>query len=175
MCTLANAKTDSDDFFVQKGFLLLECKTRSLQERWQQRVPTASKSHIGRSRFQPVFAIEESAGHCSKKSRWRGKLVPSADTYNVQRHRRTTQTVSQGCWRSELSEKKSCVALVQYKVEKPESFYAQVQLFAREKEPEKFQKVVYLKNKLEKFVYLLDVMNSVYDKVITNQPIFIVL
>ena len=67
--------------------------------------------------------------------------------------------------------RKVCVALLRYNVDKPESSYAQVLLFARKKEDEKFQQVVYVKYKLEEFIYLLDVMNSVYDKVITNQPI----
>ena len=64
-----------------------------------------------------------------------------------------------------------CVTLLWYDVDKLESSYAQVRLFARKKEDEKFQQVVYLTYKLEEFIYLLDVMNSVYDKVITNQPI----
>ena len=46
----------------------------------------------------------------------------------------------------------------------------QVKLFARKKEHEKLQQVVYVKYKLGEFIYLLDVMTSVYDKVI-NQPI----
>ena len=67
--------------------------------------------------------------------------------------------------------RKICVTLLRYNVDKPESSYAQVRLFARKKEDEKFQQVVYVNYKLEEFIYLLDVMNSVYDKVITNQPI----
>ena len=67
--------------------------------------------------------------------------------------------------------KKVCVTLLRYNVDKPESSYAQVQLFARKKEDEKFQQVVNVKYKLEEFIYLLDKMNSVYDKVITDQPI----
>ena len=67
--------------------------------------------------------------------------------------------------------RKICVTLLRYNVDKPESSYAQVRLFARKKEDEKFQQVVYVKYKLEEFIYLLDVMNSVYDKVIINQPI----
>ena len=67
--------------------------------------------------------------------------------------------------------RKICVTLLRYNVEKPESSYAQVRLLARKKEDEKFQQVVYVNYKLEEFIYLLDVMNSVYDKVITNQPI----
>ena len=56
-------------------------------------------------------------------------------------------------------------------MDQPESCYAQVRLLARKKEHENFQQVVYVNFKLEDFIYLLDVMNSVYDKVITNQPI----
>ena len=67
--------------------------------------------------------------------------------------------------------RKICVTLLRYNVDKPESSYAQVRLFARIREGEKFQQVVYVKYKLEDFIYLLDVMISVYDKVFTNQPI----
>ena len=64
-----------------------------------------------------------------------------------------------------------CVTLLRYNVDKPESSYAQVRLIASKNEDGKFEQVVYLNYKLEEFIYLLDVMNSVYDKVITNQPI----
>ena len=57
--------------------------------------------------------------------------------------------------------RKICATRLRYNVDKPESCYAQVRLFARKKEDEKFQQVVYVKRKLEEFVYLLDVMNSV--------------
>ena len=67
--------------------------------------------------------------------------------------------------------KKICVTLLRYNVDKPESSYAQGQLFARKKEDDKFQQVVYVTYKLEKIICLLDVMCSVYDKDITNQPI----
>ena len=67
--------------------------------------------------------------------------------------------------------RKICVPPLRYNVDKPESSYAQVRLFARKKEDEKFQQVVYVNYKLEDFIYLLDVQNSVYDKVNTNQPI----
>ena len=67
--------------------------------------------------------------------------------------------------------RKICVTLLRYKVDKPDSSYAQVPLFARKKEDENIQQVVYVNYKLVEFIYLLDVKNSVYDKVITNQPI----
>ena len=64
-----------------------------------------------------------------------------------------------------------CVTLLRYNVDKPESFYAQIRLFARKKEDENFQQVVYVNYKFEEFIYLLDVMISVYNWVITKQPI----
>ena len=68
-------------------------------------------------------------------------------------------------------ERRICVTLLRYKPDNPETAYAQVRLFGRKKEEEKFQQIVYVNYKLDEIVYLLDVMNSVYDKVIANQPI----
>ena len=56
--------------------------------------------------------------------------------------------------------RKICVTLLRYNVDKLESSYARVQLFARIMENEKFQQVVYLNYKVEKFIYLLDVMTN---------------
>ena len=62
------------------------------------------------------------------------------------------------------------VTLLRYKVDKPQTSYAPVRLFGRKKEEEKFQQILYVNYKLDDFVDLLDVINSVYDKVIANQP-----
>ena len=67
--------------------------------------------------------------------------------------------------------RKICVTLLRYKTDNPDTSYAQVRLFGRKTEQEKFQQIVYVNYKLDEFIYLLDVMNSVYDKVIANQPI----
>ena len=64
-----------------------------------------------------------------------------------------------------------CVTLLGYKANNPDTSYAQLRLFGRKTAEEKFQQIVYVNYKLDEFVYLLDVMNSVYDKVIANQPI----
>ena len=48
--------------------------------------------------------------------------------------------------------RKICVTLLRYNVDKPESFYAQVRLLARKKEDEKFQQVVCVNYKLEDFI-----------------------
>ena len=67
--------------------------------------------------------------------------------------------------------RKICVTLWRYNVDKPESSYAQVQFFARKKEDEKFQQVVYVNFTHEELIYLLDVKISVNGKITTNQPI----
>ena len=63
------------------------------------------------------------------------------------------------------------MTLLRYKADNPDSSYAQVRLFGRKTEEENFQQIVLFNYRLDEFVYLLDVMNSVYDKVIANQPI----
>ena len=75
----------------------------------------------------------------------------------------------------DLANRKICVTLLRYNVDKPQRSYAQVRLFARKKEGEKFRQVVYVIYKLEEYINLLDLMSSVYNKVITNEPICIVL
>ena len=65
----------------------------------------------------------------------------------------------------------TCVTLLRYNVDNPDTSYAQVRLFGRKTEEEKIQQIVYVNYRLDEFIYLLDVMNSVYDKVIANQPI----
>ena len=65
--------------------------------------------------------------------------------------------------------RKVCVTLLRYGVDKPESSYAQVRLFARKTKDEKFQRSVYVNYKLEEFIYPLDEMISVHDKIFTNQ------
>ena len=69
------------------------------------------------------------------------------------------------------SKKRICVRLLRYKADNPDTSYAQVRLFGRKTEEEKNQQIVYVNYRLDEFIYLFDVMNSVYDKVIANQPI----
>ena len=50
-------------------------------------------------------------------------------------------------------------------MDNPQTSYAQVRLFGRKKEEEIIQQFVYVNYKIDEFVYLLDVMISVYDEV----------
>ena len=58
---------------------------------------------------------------------------------------------------------------LQYIVEKPESYYAQVLLFSKKKADQKSQPIVFVNYKLEEFIWLLELMNTVLDKVITKK------
>ena len=57
--------------------------------------------------------------------------------------------------------RKIFVTLLRYIKDKSESSYAQVRIFARKKDDEKFQQVVYVNYKLEEFIYLLDLKDYV--------------
>ena len=67
--------------------------------------------------------------------------------------------------------RKICVTLLRYKADNPDTSYAQVGLFGRKTEEEKFKQIVYVNYRLDEFIFLVDVMISVHDKVIANQPI----
>ena len=67
--------------------------------------------------------------------------------------------------------RKICVTLLRCEVDNPETSYAQGRLFGRKKEKENFQQIFNVIYKPDDFVYLRDVINSLYDKVIANQPI----
>ena len=86
-------------------------------------------------------------------------LIPTMSNDMEEQLKLALKLVDETDW----TNKKNCVTLLQYNVDKPECCFAQVQLFARKKEDEKIKQIVYVIYKLEEFIYLLDVMNSVYD------------
>ena len=68
-------------------------------------------------------------------------------------------------------QRRICVTLLRYKVDNPDTSHAQVRLFGRKTEEENFQQIVYVNYRLDEFLNLLDVMNSMYDNVNANRPI----
>ena len=65
---------------------------------------------------------------------------------------------------------KICVTLLQYSVDKPETFHFQIRLFAKKKEHGKFRQILYVNYEIEEIIYLLDATKSVHDEAITNPP-----
>ena len=72
---------------------------------------------------------------------------------------------------AEGAKRRVCVTLLRYKENNPETSYAQIRLFIRRTEEKKFQQLVYVNYKIDDFIYLLDVMNSVYDQVLDYKPL----
>ena len=66
--------------------------------------------------------------------------------------------------------RKICVTMLRYNVEKPETSYVQVRLFGRKEDEEKVNQNVFVNCKLDILIFLLDITNSVYDKVIASEP-----
>ena len=66
-------------------------------------------------------------------------------------------------------QRKVCVTMLRHSVEKPETSYVLVRLFGRRKDEEIFNQIVYVNYKLDEFIQLLDVMNSVFDKISANE------
>ena len=69
------------------------------------------------------------------------------------------------------SHRKICVTMLRYNLEEPETSNVQVRLLARRKDEEKFNQIVYVNQKLDKFNYLLDEMKSVYHRVLANESL----
>ena len=140
-------KDDKKEFRLVKNLTMGEADFKQFMRLRNQRV-NAAENVARKENWTPVLTPTIS-GDMDEQLKLAQKLVDAVDRTN----------------------RKICVTLLRYNVDKLESSYAQVRIFARNKEDEKFQQVVYVKYKLEELIYLLDVMNSVYDKVITNQPI----
>ena len=91
-----------------------------------------------------------------------------------ERHGGTTEGCSQSDWQCGLPKQKYLCFTAAIQDGQLITSYAQVSLSGRKNVEEKLQQNVYINYKLDESVYLVDVMNSVYDKVIANQPICIV-
>ena len=111
--------------------------------------------------------LKNAAGNCAKEESLTPVLLPTMFRDMNEQLKLAHKVVDV----VDRTKRNVCVTLLRYNVDKPESSYAQVRLFERKKEDEEIQQVVYVNYKFEEFIVLLDVMNSVYDKVITNQPI----
>ena len=175
MWFLANVKTDLDNVLVQQRFQLLGCKTQFFKKDDKKDFRIVQNLTMGEADFnqfmrlrnQPVNAAENFA----REENLTSVLIPTLFRDMDEQFKLAHKVVDV----VDRTNRKTCVTLLRYKVDKPESSYAQARLFARKVEDEKFQQVVYVSYKVEEFIYLLDVRNSVYDKVFTNQPICIVL
>ena len=172
MWTLVNAKTDLDEFFGPKIFFdYLDVKLKMFKrvEHKQFRLAQnltreeAGSNQFIRLRNQLVVAVRD----FSKEENLLPVQLKLLAKDMEEQLKLTHKFVEVVDW----PHRKICVTMLRYNVEKPEISYVQVRLFGRRKDEEKFNQVVHVNYKLDEFFYLLDVMNSVYDKVIADGPL----
>ena len=123
-----------------------------------------------RGRFQPIQLsnqLEVAAENFDKEGNWSPLLITTISK-DKDEHTKLAHKVVEVVHRANG---KVCVTLLQYIVEKRESSHAQVQLVAKKRAGENFQQTVYVKSILEKFIYPIDVLTSLNDKIITIEPI----
>ena len=158
-------------FLVQKRFQLVGCETQSIVERWQQSVLTGQNLTMGEAVFNQFMRLRNqlviTAENFAREENLSRVLIPTMFKDKADQLKLAHKAVDV----VDRANRKSSVTLLRYNVDKPDSSYAHVQFFAKKKEDEKFQQVIYVNYKLEEFIYLPSVTTSVYDKVVTVQPL----
>ena len=100
MWTLANVKTDLDDFsWCKKDSNNWDVKLKVFKKDDNKEFQLVQNLAMGEADFNQFMQLKNQVVLATENFA-RVKLVSGADTYNVQRHGWTTQTDSQGSWRS---------------------------------------------------------------------------
>ena len=132
---------------------------------------TETKPFNGRSCFQPVYSTKKSTSCCSRQLSQRKKLVSSSSNYTVQRHGGATEACSQSDRRCGSSKQEDFCDTAAIQGGQPRDLLCSSSAIRTEEGGRKNQQIVHVSYKLDEFVYLPHVMNSVYDKIFANQPI----
>ena len=177
---LANVKSDLDDFLGCKNdSKYLDVKLKVFKKDDNTEFRLVQNLTMGEAGFNQFMRLRNllviAAENIAREKDFSLVLIPTMSYITYKDMDERLKLAHKVVDVVDRANRKICVTLLRYNVDKPESSYAQVRIFAGEKGDQKFQRVVYVKCKLEEFFYLLDVMNSEYDKVFTNQPIFNVL
>ena len=169
MWTLANVKTDLDVFFwSEKDSNYLDVKLKVFRKDDKEEFRLVQNLTMGEADFNQFMRLRNQLVNAAENFATEEDLTPVVILTMSRDMNEQLKLADKVVDVVDRANRKICVTLLRYIVDKPESSYAQVRLLSRKKEDEKFQQVVYVNYKLEVFIYLLDVMNSVYDKVITK-------
>ena len=171
MWTLVNVKTALDDFLGQNSFDYLDVKLKVFKRDENKKSRLAQTWTMGEADFiqfirlrnELVVAVKD---FCKEENlpRVKVKLL----TKDMEEQLKLTHKIVEFVVRPH---RKICVTMLRYNVEKPETSYVQVRLSGRRKDEEKINQTVHLNYKLDEFIYLLDEVNSNYEKVIANAPL----
>ena len=158
-------------FLFQKFFRLLGRETQSVQEGRKQTISMAQTLTMGEPDFDQFVRLRNQLVVAVRDFSREENLVPVQVMLlakDMEEQLKLTHKIVEVVDRPH---RKICVTMLRYNVEKPETSYFQVQLFGRRNDEEKINQIVYVNYKLDEFIYLLDVMISVYDKVFANEPL----
>ena len=67
--------------------------------------------------------------------------------------------------------RKIIASMKKYSMDKPERTYMRLRLFTRKSQHDKFQQLVFVNDKYDESLYLLDVITSISDQVLSNQSL----
>ena len=171
MWTLVKAKTDLENFLVRKFFRPLGRETQSVQEGRKQTISTGTKLDNGRGRFYSTYSTEKSASVAVRDFSKEESLPPVQVKLLAKDMEEQLKLTHKFVEVVDRPRRKICMTMLRYIMEKLKTSYVQLRLFGRRKDEQKFNQIDYVNNKLDEFIYLLDVMNSVYEKVIANEPL----
>ena len=118
--------------------------------------------------FQTIPPTEESANHCSRKLWRRTNFVQYTKTINVQRHEWTAQAGSQGGWRSGSSKQNYMREYFALQCGQARKCISSSAIICKKEGGREVSSICYGLYKLDWFVYLIHVMNSVRDKIIAR-------
>ena len=157
------------NFLVQKIFRLLGRESQKFQGGRKQTFSTGQNLTMGEADFDQFIRLRNQLV-VAVRDFSKEEQLPSVQTKLLAKDMEVQLKLAHRVVEvSDQPHKKICVTMLRYNVKKPETSYVQVRLFGRRKDEEKFNQIVYVNYKLVEVIFLLDVMNSVYDKVIANE------
>ena len=175
MRTLANARTDLDIFWSKNFSKYLEVKLKVLKKGDKNVFRRVQNFTMGEPDFNQFRQLRKQVVIAAKNVCREEQLSPVPLPTVSKVMDEELKLAHKGIDVVDRANRKVCVFLLLYSVDKPESSIVHYRFFAKKMKEEKFQLIVYVNFKLEEFIYLLDVMNSVYNNCFTNQSIRIVL
>ena len=152
MWNLANVKTELDTFLGPKfDSMFLVVKLNVFKENDNKEFRLVQNLTLGEADFnqfmrlrnQLVIAAENFAG----EENWTPLLLPTMSKDMEEQLKLSDKVVDI----VDRANRKICVTLLRYNGDKLECSYAQIRLFARKNDDEKFQQVVFVNYKLETF------------------------
>ena len=160
MSTLANAKTYFVDFFGPKKtsitcVLKLKCSRETRTDFCLVRNLTIREpdfKRFGRLRNQLFLAADTIA----REDNLSPVLTPTMSKDVNEQLKLAHQVIDV----VDRANRKICVTLLRYNMDKPLSSHTQIRIFARKKESEKLQQFVFVNYKFEEIICLLDAKNS---------------